>query len=268
MIFSVKSGHFNLISCLPKLKLKKLIFSFGILFCFGSNSFIHADLLPKSMPCRDEVSDILDNQKIRGPVIPQFSLDPNTIKLRWPIGDFGEWIQISFGREEMIKIHFFRRGDIEIFDLSNACEPNLFFRKSMAQQLESNDFSDFDLEQLVRSGDKILIYLWSPRFSLSLRYAYQVELAARESGHLLVALIAQKDFPIFQELIHNDKYFQMLPEFLRSSRRNKSFELIYRGGEIHLPTLHRIANSRLRSSMLVGVNSPSSLRRWLVRNDE
>lgn len=219
------------------------------------------------LECGEEVFKILRESGAGERSMPIFSLDSEVSIRRMPTVTLGNWIQVVFDKTRFRSIQFLNRGKVLTQTLSPLCELSTASEIQAADRrlIEEQAFTDEQLGELIQTNQKALIFVWSPRYVLSQRFARYVSQIAREEGYVLIGLVPQSEAEAFK-ILSQDVLAQM-PEFLSESQLNASFELIYRGAEIHLPTIHIITSEGLLNEMIVGVHTVSSLRRKIRRND-
>jgi hypothetical protein len=176
-----------------------------------------------------------------------------------PTRRIGVWVEARFASDHSVRAIRIQADFSEeiIWRKNRAIE--ISNEVTRAEPSTKRDFTDTDLEQLVSSGKFGLIYVWGPRFPLSIETFSAFQSAATDARVPLTVLLSGES-----ALIEARKKLSRLGESATPIRQAASFDLIRRGVEAHLPILFAYSGKRMHFRNLRGWREKSEVARWIA----
>lgn len=186
----------------------------------------------------------------------------------------GQWIDVKFKEKAPPEIYQLNNTTIIHYSFNSSCEV-ITKNESWPWHLErvflkkmDEDWTNEDLNKLVSSGKKGMIYYWSPRFSYSVYDLPRMEKLAAGLGYEFTALAdprASKEeiLGALEVMRKKTKPLHYANRQLASKQqfsRNISTDLYMRNGFNHFPTTYIYNKQKIHSRWIVGLMTDAGLK--------
>lgn len=243
-----------------------LFFSFYISFTAAAAAL---PALPESYKeCASVYPALLEQLGSKNEWIRQVDPQPDSKLFRSPTEKIGQWVEMHFQDGGKTHLRFFSPTEVKEFvAVGTSCkiqetkaERPGYLKSAMGKK----NFTDKDLEKVLASKQKTLIYVWSPRMVYSLEFLGTFRKVAAKKGFQFIAVMdpnvpltmaklaaAKARISLRQDrmLASVDKKFQ------DASIHLASVELSMRNGMIHYPTSFVVANGKISNFRILGVKT-------------
>lgn len=202
-------------------------------------------------PCRNSIEKVLKDWKSQGDWLSQFSFEIGEKVFRSPTDTIGKWIRVKFlVKNEIELVQFTDRNSIQM-KFSSACDATAAVVAEKAAEVQSPSkvrsgisvFRDSDLESMLKSKTRGVIFAWSPHDPASVEALAEVNQAAAAESLPLVALVDSSADP--QAIAAAVRKLGLKNEQVKLF---DSFDLSMRNLSAHFPSWMVFSKGRLVSS--------------------
>lgn len=224
------------------------------------NSFASIE---KNIECSEDLQKFSKNYNAVGEWKVLSSNNKKTFYIK-PTDTVGTWIQlIVYKSDKKVKIRLLNSESIKTFSFLSNCNiktESTEYKKTHHTPSQFSYFDDDDLKELISSTPYGVVYMWSPRFTYSVKYFEETKRFVEDLGIPFKSLV--KNSP--SDLTTIEKNYA----FLKSKTKEEitisaSFELRMRGLELHSPSFLLYKNGKIINDIIVGVHTKKSLYKQL-----
>lgn len=226
----------------------------------------HATPLPSELDfdftCRPQVD--IQLERSLGNAIPQWNrvADANfeTKVFRSPVEKVGEWLELRLAGKKSPELFVLSRDKMIEYSWLSTCETvskilpplELFKKDGLAEA-----FTDADLEALLKSKKKGVLYLWSPNMTYSVtEFRLFRDVAKKRKMEFIPILDHQAKFV-------DAKAAAKVVGVDVSGRKLASVDLYMRHGTLHFPTVFVFANGKIHQKRIVGILTATDFDKML-----
>ena len=209
--------------------------------------------VPLPSDCKSIIDQLNRKFEVKGHWSKNFAAK-NGSSYRSPTRSISKWVEITYINNRA-KLYSHKTPETNtMFKFNKNCQ--LKKSTSPSEYSHSNShkyFNDKDLNKILRQSKQGLIYVWSPKFSYSLKYLYHYKKIADKYKLKFTALRAN-DSSISERVPSIPNKYQKI---------NGSLELAMHKTDLHLPSLLIYKNSKWQKEPLVGIFDEASLNNMI-----
>lgn len=209
---------------------------------------------PTNILCPSAAVTELESLGATGEWIRHIDPEPGGWAFRSPTKTFGQWVEIRINSKGLTDILVSRSDKSKVVSLDKMCMKKVSTADFFASLKSDHDFTDKELEKIVKSGRTGLVYIWSPGMIYSVKHFNQFKDLCKKLGFDFVPVANFSG--VYSSLEGTAKKFN-LPADPKVSR---SIELFMRGIQHH-PTSYVYSHGKLSTDPILGVKPDADLKR-------
>lgn len=190
--------------------------------------------------CVDDVAKKVESFGVKSQWVRMIASKPGSFAYRAPI-EIGVWAQIIVQKDDVTVSKMTEANAVVYHYSGETCNPQIAVKSAPKDSIPGeNDLGDADLKKLVASGEKGVIYIWSPHMTLSPKGYHNIKAAAEKLG---VKVYSYVDPAATEEAVRKVVSKGRIPASAKTKMH--SFDLVMRGATLHYPATFTFKDGKL-----------------------